>query len=79
MSELHVIFGTGAIGRAIAEELTGRGVSIRMVNRSGRMEEVPVGVEVVAADLFDAAQVREITRGAAVRLSGRPARLSSVD
>ncbi len=25
MTELHVVLGTGAIGRAIAEELTGRG------------------------------------------------------
>lgn len=66
MSELHVIFGTGAIGRAVMEELVKRGESVRMVNRSGRMEEVSAGVEVVAADLFDPSQVREATRGAKV-------------
>lgn len=66
MSEIHVIFGAGAIGRAIAEELNGRGKTVRMVNRSGKLEEAPAGVEVVAADLYDPAQVREAATGAAV-------------
>jgi nucleoside-diphosphate-sugar epimerase len=35
-----------------------------MVNRSGKMEEAPSGVEVVASDLYDPAMVREVTRGA---------------
>src|SRR5215211_5940272 len=62
----HVILGTGAIGRAIADELINRGESVRMVNRSGKMDEIPAGVEVVAADLYDQAKVREVTRGAKV-------------
>ena len=62
----HVVLGTGAIGRAIAEELVKRGESVRMVNRSGKMEEIPAGVEVVASDLYDQAQVKELTRGAKV-------------
>ncbi len=62
----HVVLGTGAIGRAIAEELVRRGESVRMVNRSGRMDEVPAGVEVMASDLYDQAQVKEVTRGAKV-------------
>src|SRR5689334_20665828 len=66
MSAIHVVLGTGAIGRAIAEELIGRGDSVRMVNRSGVMDEVPAGVEVIAADLYDQAAVREVTRGAQV-------------
>jgi nucleoside-diphosphate-sugar epimerase len=66
MSELHVIFGAGAIGRTVAEELTARGKTVRLVNRSGKMEAAPVGVEVVAADLYDAAQVRGIASGAEV-------------
>ena len=66
MSANYVVLGTGAIGRAIAEELVKRGESIRMVNRSGKMEEVPAGVEVVAADLYDQAKVKEVTRGATV-------------
>ena len=66
MTVNHVILGTGAIGRAIAEELVRRGESVRMVNRSGRMDEVPAGVEVVASDLYDQAKVKEVTRGAKV-------------
>ena len=65
-NELHVVLGTGAIGRAAAEELLRRGKTVRMVNRSGAMEEVPAGVEVVASDLYEQANVREVTRGAAV-------------
>ena len=66
MSELHVILGTGAIGRATAEELVRRGKTVRMVNRSGRMEESPAGVEVIASDLYDPANIRKVTRGAEV-------------
>ncbi|PWH12353.1 MAG: NAD-dependent dehydratase [Anaerolineae bacterium] len=66
MSELHIIFGTGPIGRAIAEELTMRGKTIRMVNRSGKMDEAPAGVEILAANLYDPAQVRQAAQGAAV-------------
>lgn len=62
----HVVFGTGAIGRSIMEELVKRGESVRMVNRSGKMEEAPAGVEVVASDLYDPARVREVTREARV-------------
>ena len=62
----HIVLGTGAIGRAVAEELVKRGEAVRMVNRSGKMEEIPAGVEVVASDLYDPANVREITRGAKV-------------
>src|SRR5215208_4586850 len=66
MSVKHVVFGTGAIGRAVMEELIKRGESVRMVNRSGKMDEVPAGVDVVASDLYDQAQVREVTQNALV-------------
>jgi nucleoside-diphosphate-sugar epimerase len=66
MSANHVVLGTGAIGRAIMEELVQRGEFVRMVNRSGRMEEVPAGVEVIASDLHDPARVREVTQGAKI-------------
>lgn len=66
MSANHVVLGTGAIGRAIAEELVRRGESVRMANRSGKMDEAPAGVEVVASDLYDQAKVKEMTRGAKV-------------
>ena len=62
----HVVFGTGAIGRAIAEELVRRGETVRMINRSGKMDETPSGVEVVATDLYDPANVGEVTQGAKV-------------
>jgi len=66
MSANHVVLGTGAIGRSIAEELVKRGESVRMVNRSGKLEEAPEGVELVASDLYDPARVREVTQGARV-------------
>lgn len=66
MKTNHVVLGTGAIGRAVTEELVKRGESVRMVNRSGKMDEVPIEVEVVASDLYDPAKVREVTRGAKV-------------
>ncbi len=66
MSINHVVLGTGAIGRAVAEELIKRGESVRMVNRSGKMDEVPAGVEVIASDLYDSTQVKIVTRGAKV-------------
>ena len=64
MTNNHVVLGTGAIGRAVAEELLRRGESVRMVNRSGKMQEALAGAEVVALDLYDPAKVREVTRGA---------------
>lgn len=66
MTIAHVILGTGAIGRATAEELVRRGEQVRMVNRSGKMDETPAGVQVVASDLYDPVNVREVTRGAKV-------------
>jgi nucleoside-diphosphate-sugar epimerase len=66
MAIKHVVLGTGAIGRAVMEELIKHGESVRMVNRSGKMDETPAGVEVVASDLYDPAKVREVTRGAKV-------------
>ena len=62
----HVILGTGAIGRAVMEELIKRGESVRMVNRSGQMAEVPTQVEIMASDLYDQAKVRDVARGAKV-------------
>jgi nucleoside-diphosphate-sugar epimerase len=66
MTSRHVVLGTGALSRAVAEELVRRGEPVRMVNRSGKMDEAPTGVEVVASDLYDQAKVREVTRGAKV-------------
>jgi nucleoside-diphosphate-sugar epimerase len=65
MSELHVIFGTGPVGRFTAESLLTMGHTVRMVNRSGKMENPPPGVELVASDAYDARKNAEITAGAA--------------
>ena len=66
MTIKHVVLGTGAIGRAVAEELVKRGESVRMVNRSGKMVDAPAGVTVMASNLYDQAEVKEVTRGAKV-------------
>jgi len=66
MTTNHVVLGTGAIGRAVMEELVKRGESVRMVNRSGKMDEIPAGVGIVASDLYDPAKVKEVTKGAKV-------------
>src|SRR5215218_3482630 len=63
--ELHVVFGTGAVGMAVMEELVRRRRRIRMVNRSGRVS-VPEGVEVVGGDATDEAFTREASEGASV-------------
>ena len=52
MNDVHVVFGTGAIGLALIDELAGRGLPVRAVNRSGSAE-VPRGVEVLGGDVSD--------------------------
>jgi nucleoside-diphosphate-sugar epimerase len=66
MSELHVVFGAGPVGRSVMEELVRQGKPVRVVSRSGSMDEVPQGVELVAADLYGPASVRKVAQGAAV-------------
>lgn len=62
----HVVLGTGAIGRAIADELARSGKAVRLVNRSGVMAEAPKEAEIVTADLSDPKSVRAVTKGAQV-------------
>ena len=64
MSELHVVFGAGPLGRAVAEELVRRGKTVRLVSRSGNMAEAPKGVELAAGDLYDPTVVRRLAQGA---------------
>ena len=63
--ELHVVFGSGAIGLTLADELVARGRRVHVVNRSGRAE-VPEGVEVLAGDASDAAFATAACEGATV-------------
>lgn len=66
MDAVHVVLGaTGGAGSAVVRELAARGRRVRAVSRSGR--GVPLaGVEPVRADAFDAADLRQACRGAAV-------------
>jgi nucleoside-diphosphate-sugar epimerase len=65
--ELHVIFGTGPVGQAVARELVKRGTTVKLINRSGkRPGGVPESVMVVAGDLFDAGVAKDLAQGASV-------------
>ena len=63
-NQRHVVLGTGPLGCAVMQDLIRRGHTVRMVNRSGKRGEIPAQVEVVAADLYQPAAVREVTRSA---------------
>ena len=65
MSELHVVIGTGPLGRWTAEALLKYGKTVRMVNRSGERDSLPAGVEVVAGNACDPENVRQLVQGAA--------------
>ena len=64
--ELHIIFGTGPVGTAVMEELLQRGKQVRMINRSGNMENLPEGVDLVAGDATDFNFSRKAAEGARV-------------
>jgi nucleoside-diphosphate-sugar epimerase len=63
--ELHVVFGTGPVGLAVADELSRRDRRVRLVNRSGRADAAD-GVEVVGGDAADRAFASEACSGATV-------------
>jgi nucleoside-diphosphate-sugar epimerase len=64
-SNLHVVVGLGAVGRAVIDELVVRGLPARAVARHS-VAGLPAGVEVVEADLTDPAAVRVALAGAVV-------------
>jgi nucleoside-diphosphate-sugar epimerase len=61
----HVVLGAGAVGMAVADALTRRGESVRVVNRSGLREPMP-GVESVTGDVTEPSFAASSTRGARV-------------
>ncbi len=65
-NELHVIFGTGPLGKFTARELVKHGYHVRMVNRSGKTGGMPAEVEIVAGDAYDLQKNIAVTKGAAV-------------
>ena len=62
--ELHVIFGTGPLGKWTARALAQMGKPVHMVNRSGQAGGLPPGVEVVQGDAYDVAKNVAVTQGA---------------
>lgn len=62
--ELHVIFGTGPLGKWTARALLNMGKQVRLINRSGTVDDPPTGVEIVKGDAYDVARNIELTRGA---------------
>lgn len=65
MSELHVVFGTGPVGRAVSRELLSQGKKVRAVNRSGE-GAIPSGAELAPGDAADRQFAREACHNAAV-------------
>jgi nucleoside-diphosphate-sugar epimerase len=64
-SDLHVIFGTGPVGCWTARALLAMGRRVRAVNRSGlRSPLLAAEVELVRADVADAAAASEVAKGA---------------
>jgi nucleoside-diphosphate-sugar epimerase len=66
MNNLAVIFGTGPLGRATMNELVKRGEHVRMINRSGTLEQAPKNVEIVAADASNLESAIQASHGASV-------------
>lgn len=62
---MHVIFGTGPLGKSVMRALIAQHKSVRLVNRSGKAN-VLGGVDVVAADAYDAASATAAAEGATV-------------
>lgn len=65
MSELHVVFGTGALGKWTTRELVNMGKQVRVISHSGRADSrLPQGVEIVQGDAYDTQHNIEVTKGA---------------
>jgi len=62
---LHVVLGTGPLGLAVARRLAARGDRVRAANRGGRAD-LPSGVEVMSANVAEAADATRACDGAAV-------------
>ncbi len=64
-SQLHVIFGTGQVGKTLMKQLVERGKMVRVVSRSGGAH-LPTGVESIAGDATDSTFAEHAAQGAAV-------------
>ena len=64
LTELHVIFGTGPLGKSTARELMALGHRVRMINRSGQASDLPSSVQIIKGDAYDQNFTRQVTTGA---------------
>jgi nucleoside-diphosphate-sugar epimerase len=58
---VNIVFGTGPLGYAVAEELLARGQSAKLVNRSGE-GDIPEGASLVKADVTNPELTREVCK-----------------
>lgn len=63
MNEIHVIFGTGPHGRCTTEALLEKGLNVRLINRSGKMEAPPKGAEIVKGDATNFSETVSLVQG----------------
>lgn len=65
---VHVVFGAGPVGRAVADELMARGRQVRVVSRSGRPSDTPSegAIEWAVADASDPEATIAAAEGASV-------------
>ncbi|NOK57742.1 MAG: hypothetical protein GFH27_549287n46 [Chloroflexi bacterium AL-W] len=61
MQSHYVILGAGQLGLAVMDELVARGASLKLINRSGKVNEaLPEKVRLVAADITQPDQVADV-------------------
>ena len=63
MTRLTVVFGSGTIGRRVAETMCARGDAVRIAQRTAPTN-APPGVEFATCDILDRAAVRRAVEGA---------------
>ncbi|MDH3306425.1 MAG: NAD-dependent epimerase/dehydratase family protein [Acidimicrobiia bacterium] len=67
MSDVQVVLGgSGGVGHAVATRHTQQVETVRAVNRSGVIDSMPAGVDVVAADAMDRGSITRACEGASV-------------
>jgi nucleoside-diphosphate-sugar epimerase len=62
---LHVVAGLGAVGRAVIDELVGRGLQVRAIARHSQ-DDLPQEIEFVEGDILDTEAARRAMNGAGV-------------
>ncbi|HNN82370.1 MAG TPA: hypothetical protein PKL30_26070, partial [Leptospiraceae bacterium] len=64
MKDLHIIFGTGPLGRYTAEALLEMGKEVILINRSGKMDSIPNGAKLIVGDILNLNNIKHIMIGA---------------